>query len=166
MKEQLISYETAKLAKKKGFGLGDYYIKLPTFYDEGVLQDKYHINIGKKPKATHLGQDTINDFEAHLLEVDNSLKEIVLAPTQALLQTWLRLKHNINITCEYVKSKKYWSVYIVKMDGYFDISAGFIKDILAHSGITCYENSLEKGLFTALEFIQDYEDKTKNKNSI
>ena len=66
MKEQLISFSTAKLAKEKGFDNYD----VANYYREGI---NYALN--------NSGTSTIK-------EVGN-----YPAPTQSLLQKWLREKH-------------------------------------------------------------------------
>lgn len=69
MEDQLISLETAKLAKEKGFEERTRYK-----YLRGAL--------------------TIDDMSNKLF--GEPLSDIVSAPTQSLLQRWLREKYNIN----------------------------------------------------------------------
>ena len=98
-----ISFETAKLLKEKGFGLSDEdYIQLPQFYEQDGTYIEYDVHIGKKynPHRTHLGADTIEDFEAHLTMIDNSLDDIYLAPTIAEVVIWLYKKHEIWISVD------------------------------------------------------------------
>ena len=68
MKEELVSFETAKLLIEKGFD-----ISLNMFYRHGKLQtfveDNYNLGI----------------------------EELCSAPTQSLAQKWLREKHNIHV---------------------------------------------------------------------
>jgi hypothetical protein len=68
MKEELVSFETAKLLKEKGFDT-----PLNMFYRHGKLQtfveDNYNLGI----------------------------EELCSAPTQSLAQKWLREKHNIHV---------------------------------------------------------------------
>lgn len=77
MKEELVSFETSKLLKEKGF-------------DEVWCNHIYCI-----------GYNTIPE-DNELLECDwrNNVKgqfHLALAPTQALAQKWLREKHSIHI---------------------------------------------------------------------
>ena len=77
MKDTLISFETAKLAKEKGFNIecGNYY---RVWYKEAQL---------------HLGSMYSND-----LKEDNPPNEyFYLAPTLSLAQKWLREVYNIHI---------------------------------------------------------------------
>jgi WD40 repeat protein len=96
MKEQLIAFKTAVLAKEKGFGLGkDDYIQLHTIYtlDKKLYNDgefKCYVGRVHTNSPNHLGADTIDNFEGSIFTIDNSLDEYILAPTQSLLQTWLR----------------------------------------------------------------------------
>ena len=125
MKEQLISFETAKLAKEKGFGLGENdYIMLPTAYElngnlynngelTGSVSRKYNDN------PNHLGADTINDFEASVFIIDNSLDEFILAPTQSLLQKFIRETRGVHIEIHRNASGYYWSM--CKADGGTDL---------------------------------------------
>ena len=119
MEEQLISFETAKLAKEKGFNeIPCHYV-----YDEGILKQSYQ------------AFNRLN-FE--------------LAPTQSLLQKWLRDKHNINVLFntyhvgEPIKGVSY-GCYII------DNIKGRLSSNLAH--YTIYEEALEKGLQEALKLI-------------
>ena len=71
MKEELIKFETAKLAKEKGFNIEGYY-----YYDE----DNQEL--------------LIHDDDA--FTVQNTKPDICwYAPTQSLLQKWLREEHDI-----------------------------------------------------------------------
>ena len=160
MKEQLISFETAKLAKEKGFGLGENdYVILPTVYEldgslynngelTGSVERKYRNN------SNHLGADTIDDFEASVFCLDNSLDEYILAPTQSLLQRWLREQHNINITIHeldyrytIIKNKPSW---IYKLLGIGNNNLNFESDMNYNK----YEVALESGLQEALKLIK------------
>jgi hypothetical protein len=87
MKEQLISFETAKLAKEKGFDL-------PTIncynVDNRLLEFIPVIKGGIKDAVLHGGDILFDDW-------NNNGKESKSAPTQSLLQKWLREKHDIHI---------------------------------------------------------------------
>jgi hypothetical protein len=88
MKEQLISFETAKLAKEKGFALNSY---------SGFVFDKKGI-------------------ELNLAFYD--MEDKYARPTQSLLQKWLRDIHNIQINIENyhsIKEEKPYNVYIEYM---------------------------------------------------
>ena len=80
MKEQLISFGTAKLAKERGFD-----IKTDLYY--------YHGSFANKKQEELV---SINWKNNHL--VDNTT---TAAPTQSLLQKWLRDKHDIIIEIQF-----------------------------------------------------------------
>lgn len=112
MKEQLISFDTAKLAKEKGFNIWTEY---------QYVERNGNIIVSKD----------------HISEIDEP------APTQSLLQKWLREVHNIHI-----EIRKEWE------DG---IYLGFEYLIEEEDGNTqgltykTYEEALEVGLYQALK---------------
>jgi hypothetical protein len=125
MQEQLINFETAKLAKEKG--LCDYFENspnntqyIPSFYSE----------------------DGINFEETEFQLEDCVILDRFYRPTQSLLQKWLREVHNIEI---YVRSsvglynKKYWTT--------------FLPNGCLENKNNTYEEALEVGLFEALKLI-------------
>jgi len=75
MRDELISFETAVLAKEKGYSLPI------TKYSE-----KYYNKEGKFQEVSY--KSTVN--------LDNGELE---CPSQSLLQRWLREVHNINVYC-------------------------------------------------------------------
>lgn len=91
MREQLISFETAKLAKEKGF--------------EGYCFSYYNLKGDIKHNYLENGSSTDIEFRVDLEDLlDNWNRDIpntYSAPTQSLLQKWLREVHNIHIelTC-------------------------------------------------------------------
>ena len=145
MEENLISFESAKLAKEKGFES-----ELSTYYnaDKKLIINKVDIRNIYSASPNHLGAPTINDFEGYLSSIDNSLDDFILAPTQSLLQKWLREKHRINISVyphlhEEKITEYAYMIYINYADTY---SEGF--------DFHTYEESLEYGLQEALKLIK------------
>jgi hypothetical protein len=124
MTDQLISFETAKLAKEKEFKfLGDnqwpslgfrHYTIEENGYPEGKLNT---VNMG------------------------------IAAPTQSLLQKWLREDHNmsIEVSCTIVKN---WFYEI------YEISSGELLLIQSTKHCNTYEKALEQGLIEALKLIK------------
>lgn len=91
MKDQIISYETAKLAKEKGFD----------------LPCKYSINKeGYDDSLDWTGEDfTLQDM---LDAKGNTGEDHFLTPTQSVLQKWLREEHSIDLWVEkYPVDKSY-----------------------------------------------------------
>ena len=127
MEEQLISFETAKLAKEKGFD-----IHCRFHYDEEML------NVYEN-----------EDFPY------NSWNGSLFAPTQSLLQKWLREKHNIY--CSAWCNASGWAWEIEKTSGthisIMDID-GNVKGVNLDSGMfNSYEEALEDGLLKALKIL-------------
>lgn len=93
----VVSFRLAKLLKEKLFGLNkDDYIQLPRFYKKDGNYVEYEVHVGKTyNNCGYLGGLTIEDFQAHLTMMDNSLDDIYLAPTIAEAVMWLYDKHDI-----------------------------------------------------------------------
>ena len=155
MKDQLISFETAKLAKEKGF-------------DE-ICYCSYNVwrgNIRKSDtEETALNKYLIIDDNPYsrdgnyvLDEFKNSYsKEYITSPTQSLLQKWLREEHNWHIIIftddgdlEYDNLRYYFEVrYIIPS------FKGEDKDsLVSEEGYKTYEEALEFGLLEALQLIK------------
>ncbi len=140
MQEDLITFETAKLAKEKGF---DIPCRYSVTKENG--QEEYEDSI----------HWTGDDFtvESMLEAKGNTGEDHFLAPTQSLLQKWLREVYNIII---YVKpgfdnlgkeEEYYWNIKIRNKI--------FIKD----GGFKTHEEALEIGLQEALKLISDKNEK-------
>ena len=117
MKEQLVSFKTAKLAKDKGF---NWKVSLHYESNGNCFFDKVECNF-------------------------NNVELICSAPTQSLLQKWLREVHNIHITVTSI-SQESWQYHIQKP-----------KDKLGDNYNEDYENyeeALEDGLQEALKLIK------------
>ena len=143
MEEQLISYETAKLAKEKGF-------------DEKVYREY--------DKSGYL-RCTSKSADVVLGPYDELLKSTEYpAPTQSLLQRWLREVHNCFIDIlphrdgdsknKQWKSKKdvFWTVEVDYYGKNFEINLTNNADFTQHFNKT-YEEALEIGLYQALLLI-------------
>ena len=131
MEEQLISIETAILAKEKGFDeITRYY-----FNEYGMSKDS---------SSTSLYWYSDDGF--------------CRRPTQSLLQKWLRDKHNIDI--QILRNKPGYNEYKVEIYKtnntneyiYFTIKE---KDGIYIKWFKTYEAALEKGLYQALTLIKE-----------
>ena len=134
MKDQLISFTTAKLAREKGFNANCF--SLYTRAKDQVPMYDYH--------ATRL--DKMHDGWNF-----NSQTDIFSAPAQSLLQKWLRKKHNIYVYAlpQYNLSDKIiWKVYY----GRLNTSPFRYKNKMAQD---TYEEALESGLQEALKLIKE-----------
>ena len=115
MKEELIKFETANLAKKKGF--------------DWVVPSSYLIYTEELSPTT----TSYNNREDY-----NS------APTQSLLQKWLREEHNILVITDYDVNHKMYFYWMIT-----DETRGIKRDFYS-----TYEKALEKGLQEALKLIK------------
>ena len=93
MKEQLVTFETAKLAKEKNFDIGvnqSYviYKKSYNYDDDSSHRESYKVNDIEINSHYH-----VNNYKG--IDLSNELYEAYSAPTQSLLQKWLREVHNI-----------------------------------------------------------------------
>ena len=107
MHEQLISFETAKLAKEKGFDIPVIYV----FDDiDGTLTASYVKNV----------------FD--LLNYNTSIHKCS-RPTQSLLQKWLREKHKIHISINYHDYNFIVTIINMKNDDdlYYNVSDNYEK---------------------------------------
>ena len=146
MNEQLIEFETAKLAKEKQFGydfnktLPDY---VPMFYCESDLDDVLDMNTLEETECQ--GEDIVRG-------------DFYFRPTQSLLQKWLREIHNIHLepkknvdgySClvypNYELDAEFWVNYIMEM------TDPETRKKLIHK---TYEEALEVGLLEGLKLIE------------
>lgn len=126
MKEQKVSYETAILAKEKGFDelCRDYYDEdkkvddLPYFAGDGSGWDK---------------NSTCQENDHYSYEI------VCMAPSQSLLQRWLREVHNIHVIPYIHVSDTYRCKIVSTRTGYH--------------GLGDYESVLEEGLTIGLKII-------------
>ena len=128
MTEEVVKYETAKLAKEKGFNAPShyYYAKSKTFVHHSPYNQLYLLDIA--------------------------------APIQSLLQKWLREEHNciveVTFYSENIESIKDIK-YEVEID-YYGKDFHNIGDSSDYqsNGYDTYEKALEVGLFEGLKLIK------------
>ena len=118
LKEKLISFETAKLAKEKGFHISS--------RGEGM------------GKRVFINGELVNTIF--------SSKDHIHAPTQSLLQKWLREVHNVSIKIDdyYTNSRVRFDYNICELGSQEDNPVGVFET---------YEEALEIGLYQALKLI-------------
>ena len=148
MEEQLVKFETAKLAKEKGFDFPS-----ARFYcTDGVVRfDPFSIFYLDEDEVDELEKDSIliNDGRCivSLWEDRNLTIGNILAPTQSLLQKWLREEYKIEIkTAEEGGGYKSW---YKKKDG-----KRWVHALGGYTHQLTYEEALEKALFEALKLIK------------
>lgn len=124
MQEQLISFETAKLAKEKGFDTID-------------CTGYYHINSGYT-----------KGFAFCYSDVNTQDEEVILAPTQSLLQRWLREVHKVHVSVDIdISDEWYFSMYDLNSKRNSEIPTVFSHHL-------AYEEALEEGFKQALLLIK------------
>ena len=126
MQEQQISFETAKLAKEKGFNEECYLTYGKIFKEYCIFKSEYSETNSEVNKYTYS------------------------APTQSLLQKWLREIHNI-----------YINIYVLEDDNgliYYDFGLKQVVNWLSDKSkklevFNTYEEALELGLYESLKLI-------------
>ena len=127
MKDQLISFETAKLAKEKGFDIIQRYGIESSLYKK-TGEHTYYANYGVMYYGLSEGY--------------------ISAPTQSLLQKWLREKHNLNIEIAHVEDMDWYFIVHKIPCKYKD------KSLAMSDGFETYEEALEFALNEALQLIK------------
>lgn len=134
MKEQLISFQTAKLAKEKGF-------QIPCYRHYNNKQELIEHSLVN-------GSSTDVEFEVDLDDLNenfNYYSDKFNAPTQSLLQKWLREKHKIYVFCTPREFEKGNGRKTIRWNNNFGVAKSKFS--------STYEKALEKGLFEALKSI-------------
>ena len=127
MEDTRITFETAKLAKEKGFPQEPNKLKIPYYNYKGEFKG-----------------DVKDWLRKYLRKEDTSDVESVSAPTQSLLAKWLREEHNIHL----IAYKN------INIDGYdwCYITTDGITNINSYK---TYEEAYEIGLQEALKLINN-----------
>ena len=136
MKEQLISFETARLAKEKGFDWKCYWF----------CTYKRKIATNKQSFYPDLGE--YKDFN----NLKNNFYEYFSLPTQSLLQKWLRDEHKIFINMQvggFIQNKQtyYCNVLIFGKNLYKS-------KFRSNTSVYNFEQALEIGLQEGLKLIK------------
>ena len=134
MEDTRITFETAKLAKEKGFPQEPNRLKIPYYNYKGEFKG-----------------DVKDWLRKYLRKEDTSDVESVSAPTQSLLAKWLREEHNIHVTSRYdiVLEKGYgYTLYFFMED-----KGSFVNKELISYIYKTYEEAYEIGIQEALKLI-------------
>lgn len=121
MEEEIISFETSKLAKEKGL-------------ISGIMETSWYKPSGNKAKLKEIAN--YEEFR----------EDFYYAPTQSLLQKWLREVKDIHISLIHEEPN-----YSCNIGGY-DSNDDCYKNIEIDEFLS-YEEALEKGLQEALKLI-------------
>jgi len=121
MQEQLITFETAKLAKEKGFN---------------SVGSPYYDNRGNKDGYTPQALLTKDFIKGATFEKTHAVR-------QSILQKWIREVHGLHIIIDCTANSGDYRVCVFKIQGgeYYNIDNRF----------TTYEDALETGLQEALK---------------
>jgi hypothetical protein len=130
MKDQLISYETAIIAKEKGF-------------DIPIMQSGQVYCTELKEIMTIVDSNAIRNWN------DSKFTNICSAPTQSLLQKWLREEHDIHLMIEPIFSELTRSIREFNVSCYING-----REIDIDYNFKFYEQALEAGLLKALKLIE------------
>ena len=124
MEDTLINFETAKLAKEKGFNLS-------------VLNEYDYIN----ETVSVIDLEEFSGDITDLLDNHNRSRNYS-APTQSLLQKWLREIHKIIVLVDWEGTDGYF--YKLDFKSFYEVAGNNNKN---------YEDCLELGLQEALKLI-------------
>lgn len=160
MEDQIISFDTAKLAKEKGFNLYNEnelgYVSNQKVYDpDGTLcilsydshpyYNKQQFTLRKCNCSDRNDPKALRVFDIKSVSKPEGI-DLYFVCTQTLLQKWLRELHNIDVFA-----------FTVRFVGYEDIGyyTYTIKSINPSKNYRFdnYEDALEVGLFEALKLI-------------
>ena len=139
LKEKLISFETAILAKEKGF---------KNACDWFVNKDNEHIFMPDLlyPNNSEYSHNPEEDPE--VVEWEEFMKTLAFAPTQSLLQKWIREVHDMSIKIDdyYTNSRLRFDYNVCELGSQEDNPVGIFET---------YEEALEIGLQEALKLIKN-----------
>lgn len=158
MKDELVSFEVAKLAKEKGF-------------TQDLFNTSWYNRFGSLNGRTDIDEKGFYLYYGSGTYTSNPKKEITKekyekytsitykAPTQSLLQRWLREIHKIDIEIELIDNSRhsYYEVLLKKEDirDYNDEDCfDQVRSLHIDGNFSSYENALEEGLKSALELIK------------
>ena len=148
MKEQVISFETAKLAKEKEF---DWKSTI------GYKENGESMTIDRSEVSFFAGA-SINFNNTDLIKYNKQFTDdwvcVCVAPTQSLLQKWLREKHNIyvEVTHSYRDLSHYTYHVYTTWDEYCEKITMAMNNELHHFSV--YEDALEAGLQAGINRIK------------
>ena len=139
MEEELITFETAKLAKEKGFTSSK---TLKGYHEDfSSLDGDNYPSLGT---YTFLDNCTAKNSQEYQIEV----------PTQSLLQKWVREKHDLHSTVEVSISTRNGGLETYYEIRYSIISITYRNYVISKERFTTYEEALEVGLLKALKLIK------------
>ena len=144
MEDTRITFETAKLAKEKGFNE-----RLHYFYKVKSENDVELYGCTKKELVGFKGYvpiyHKVRDYHTNKEKLNAKLYRCS-APTQSLLAKWLREEHNIIVLVDYEGIDGYYYKFYSYKEGNKNYDA-------SDKNYNTYEEALEIGLYQALLLI-------------
>jgi hypothetical protein len=135
MKEKRIQFQTSELAKAKGFNL-----EVNTFFNVHEVLIEHG----------HYGNVSFKDWNNYNEPIGKKGKCYNSAPTQSLLQAWLRDIHNIVVLADFDKNKDGKGImYTTNWQPMEELHKGGYSD----EQYNTYEEALEVGLIEGLKLI-------------
>jgi len=170
MEEDLISFETAKLAKEKGFDISthSYYFEDNKFKENsikgtnGYYGDEYEFNLSEFNENWNDKWLTKKDGDRCFgCSKQQGYLETFSAPTQSLLQKWLREVHGIYVNSDHDLNPKGDGILYHTNWGYINAPTAGPRNTWYRTGggyseneeFKTYEEALEVGLQEALKLI-------------
>ncbi len=141
MEDQLITFETAKLAKERGFNISCR-AKIHCSHYHFIVDNIIPNNLRTDAKEMFA---PIKDWNSKQVTTRGNLDLYTSLPTQSLLQKWLRETHKIYVYCT--------PKPITRISGKQSIKWANNISIRKNKMSTTYETALEIGLQEALKLI-------------
>lgn len=161
MKEQIVSFETAKLAKEKGFNIQciNYYFEDGEFRENtltgtnGYYGDEYLFTFDEfLENWNNKWLTKKNGDRCFGCNKTEGYFETYSAPSQSLLQKWLREKHNLYVIVDTIHTLI--GTEVIRVEWKWSITSDKDDDIKCiWNGKETYEQALEAGLQEALKLI-------------
>jgi len=145
MKDQLITFETAKLAKELGF---DEFTNTSFILYLKDGDGEYRDTQYRKDDVE--ASSFINGRNSHHFK--SEYYEIYSRPTQSLLQKWIREKHNLHIHFNTTTDNKWYCTLVMTNNDAGFMGGGCLKKKTEHDS---YEQALEEALFEALKLVKN-----------
>lgn len=147
MKDQLVSLETAVLAKELGFD---------EYTDCIFINSNYPMRV----VSSHNDKNSSNN-EEYCSDGYHVYDFVCSDPTQALLQKWIREIHGECVYCVPVVNTSFEVIYY-----YYEIIADLVAYDISHEKerYKTYEEALEAGLQTSLKFLKTKKNERRTNN--
>lgn len=144
MKDQLISLETAKLAKEKGFKFST---EDDTWENEYYEPNHMRYHYNRRSEKYSLLSDYYADINQNFQQYGDNEHPHIDAPTQSLLQKWLREKYKILFLFPQEERNGKFYIQLFKDGKRINIELG---ETIMDYEFDTYEEALERGLYEAL----------------